>query len=328
LIVHRATWAIVFAGVIFFTTSLSREVIAQTLGVALDYRGPSTCPPESRFWEALTTRTQRVQPTSHDAADVLLRIDLEDSDAGVLGRLEIVRDGFATEPRYVEASDCEGVLQALALTAALGIDPGALTRRPPPPATPMEPLPESTFEPTPWRRPSRWTSSLGFQFVGAQPVDLGASWGAAVSIAAHDKSGGIWAPVLRGGAALLQSDLFGSGDTARFTLITAFAHACVLHANAPRLQVRPCLGAQAGALQARGQNVSNPESSNSSWVSAALAVEAAYALSTRVSVQVDLAAHLPFRPQNFTQGQGLNREKIAQTSAIVPWIAAGLSYDL
>src|SRR5690606_17944552 len=159
-VVRSATLAVVCAALAL--VAFTREAAAQTMSVALDYRGTAACPPREAFWEALATRTQRVQQATDASADVLLRVDLAPSGDGVLGRMEIVRDGLATEPRYVEADDCNGVIHALALTAALGIDPGALTRRPeptPPPAA-LEPLPESTLQPARWTRPSNWKSAL------------------------------------------------------------------------------------------------------------------------------------------------------------------------
>ncbi len=326
---RSATLAVVCAALAL--VGFTREAAAQTMSVALDYRGPTTCPTREAFWDALATRTQRVQQATGSSADVLLRVDLATSGAGVLGRLEIVRDGLATEPRYVEADDCNGVIHALALTAALGIDPGALTRRPEPtpPPTTMEPLPEFTLQPARWTRPSDWRSALATQIVGAQVVDSDASWGIAASIAAHNQSGGAWAPVLRGGVALLQSAPFGSDSPARFTLLTALARACVLHADSSPIRIRPCIGGQLGTLRARGHNVSNPESSSRVWVSAALAVEVGYVISESVALQLDLAAHLPFAPQSYTQGLSpAEREQVAQTPSLVPWVAAGLSYDL
>jgi hypothetical protein len=326
------SWATLLASCLL--ASMPRHALAQPLPVALQYSAPKACPAESTFWMALAQRTRRVTRAEPSNAQVLLRVDLELTRQSVIGRLEIVRDGFATEPRYVEASDCAGVLQALALTAALGIDPEALTRPPDSephaefsPSVGGEDKPASDYvapvdapDPLP-SRPIDWRVALSFHLVGAQPVDLTSSWGASGAVILRGDRGTELSPTLSLGAAFLRSNLISTDDRAQFGLYTALGQGCPLRLASGIFEFRPCAVSQIGMISGEGQNVSDPSRTRAVWMTLGAAFEAELLLSDDVRAQLTFAAHAPLTPQSYSFGTA--REELARTPALFPWVSLG-----
>lgn len=100
-------------------------VLAQdAVPVALTYSAPSSCPTQGRFVTRLRMHTQRV--LFSNAPDALtLRVAIVRSAAGFTGTLEVAQAGRPPGTRSFEAVDCPDVVWALALSAALSIDPEA-----------------------------------------------------------------------------------------------------------------------------------------------------------------------------------------------------------
>lgn len=319
-------------------TSVSAE---QRLGVAVEYQAPAVCPNAEAFWDALIQRTRRVERAEGGAAEVQLRLNLQQTQRGILGRLDIVRDGFATEPRYVEAQECEGVLQALALTAALGIDPEALTRPPDEEPEPLPPSPRSRSgnyyydapDPLP-STPLNWSTSLVFRTLAALPVDLRTSWGLAGGVSFRSDGSPNWAPAVTLGASALRSDVFSDDIEARFALYSGFARACPLRLHSAGWGLRPCFAMEAGVLTAAGSNISNPEGTTNPWVAMGVELEVEYAFSTSWALQLNLAGLAPITPQRYRLGTlvevddgaltATTDEEIARTPALAPWLGLGI----
>ncbi len=314
------------------------SLAAQPLQATLAYSAPEQCPNSDAFWSALTSRTRRVTPAELGRSQVLLRVVLQQRGQRILGRLEIIRNNLATEPRYVEAEACTDVLHALALTAALSLDPDALTRPPPPEPEEEEqdveePLPPVTFPELPVDAPDappsipiNWTSAIGFQLVGAMPVDPLPSWGASGALYFRGERAADLSPTLAIGAAALRSDLFGSDSDTRFTLYVLSAQACPVRGRVGRFEIRPCIGTLLGLLDASGQNISDPESSERIWVSVGGALDFEYALTNSLALQLSIAGHAPVLPQRYLLGKPA--EETARTPVFLPWVGLGLGHAL
>lgn len=92
--------------------------------VALTYSAPSSCPTQGRFITRLRMHTRRVLLSN--APDALtLEVAIVRSGQGFSGTLEVAQQGRPPGTRTFEATDCPDVVWALALSAALSIDPEA-----------------------------------------------------------------------------------------------------------------------------------------------------------------------------------------------------------
>jgi hypothetical protein len=283
------------------------------------YTGPAGCDDPEPFWRALVERTARVSPSELPSAEILLDVQLQPSRRGVLGMLQIVRAGFATEPRYVEAARCDEVVQALALTAALGIDPEALTHVP---QNANPPEPEGDEVPS---LPFNWHGALEAEVIGAGAVDAGVNLGGFAAIAIVAERPSTFAPKLRFGGAATRSALFDPTATSRYTLSVVAIDACPFRFGDNSLAVRTCGAFLWGALVGEGRNVSDPESTRRAWLSLGPSLQLEFGITRALHWQLDVAAHVPLFHQRYYQGLGSDR--VASTLAISPWLGAGMSFS-
>ncbi|HEX2730282.1 MAG TPA: hypothetical protein VHM70_01705 [Polyangiaceae bacterium] len=284
------------------------------LTVAVQYSGVDECEDPEPFFRALTERSSRISAGDAAVAEVLLDVQLSHSEHGVLGKLQITHLGAATEPRYVEAERCGEVVDALALTAALGIDPDALTRLPP------EQAPEPERDAS-WR----WQAALDGQLIGSMPVDLQASLGVMGGIALRSDRNDSFAPELRLSASSLQSDVFDSAALARFRLLALGVELCPWRFGSRVAFVRACGFALGGRLHATG-NVSDPQQSDRNWLSLAPALDIDVRVTDALHWRLDLAANVTLTPQRYLLG--IAPEQITRTPTVAPWLGFGLSYVL
>jgi len=106
---------------LLFTSQASGQ---EPVPVALTYSAPSSCPTQGRFVARLRMHTQRVQFAS-DPDGLTLQVGIVRTSEGYSGTLEVAQQGRPPGTRTFEAADCADVVSALALSAALSIDPEA-----------------------------------------------------------------------------------------------------------------------------------------------------------------------------------------------------------
>lgn len=102
----------------------SRASAQEPVPVALTYSAPSSCPTQGRFVARLRMHTQRVQ-LSNEPDGLTLQVAIVRTSAGYSGTLGVAQQGRPPGTRTFEAADCADVVSALALSAALSIDPEA-----------------------------------------------------------------------------------------------------------------------------------------------------------------------------------------------------------
>jgi len=237
---------------------------------------PPRCAAMDTFGRQLLMRTRLLRPAQGEEPALLFAVEITDAADGVHGRLTIREpDGRATE-RELTGEDCHDVVSALALVAAIQIDPNASTASLPlsPPGESPAPLAspaphEYTRAPTARRR--GWSISLG----------AGASLQTAVApdpILGFLFQSGIYAPrtdvfdpalylslyVAR--TPTLQKEGFGNAQ-----LVWAFARvaACPLRWPARTLAgLRPCLSLSGGALRGQGSNTLEAAVRTAPWLAA------------------------------------------------------------
>ena len=102
----------------------SRASAQEAVPVALSYSAPSSCPAQGRFVARLRMHTQRVQ-WSNEPDALVLQVIIVRTSQGFSGKLAVAQQGRPVGTRAFEGHDCPDVVWALALSAALSIDPEA-----------------------------------------------------------------------------------------------------------------------------------------------------------------------------------------------------------
>lgn len=203
--------------VLLVTSPVSAQ---EAVPVAVSYSAPSSCPTQGRFVTRLRMHTQRVQLSS--AVDALaLKVAIVRSNRGFTGTLEVTQHGRPAGTRTFEATDCPDVVWALALTAALSIDPEAsltVTSEDEPNETvgtaSEADRGEATTEPTPASSPGANTSESSRSRRGSESEVTGQPLPPALEPAPDDAGKGVlWSigPVLSASFAFEPKAALGGG---------------------------------------------------------------------------------------------------------------------
>jgi len=228
----------------------------------VDYSAPPACPDRAEFVRAIE---QRVPDWHHreGATERRLALDVRRTNAGFVGRLTL---GTPEDAREVEGAECETVVRALALVAAVSLDPSAArdsapevppTNAPAPTPTPRPaPAPAAPLPPQPEARP-RTTRSPEFYFgfgaaggllFGPAPSVL---YGAELRAEIGDRERRF---LLRAaGARLVTGSIPLEGANVHFGLSAAELDGCYRPVRAEAIDLSGCLVVSAGELSAEGE---------------------------------------------------------------------------
>lgn len=229
--------------------------------VALDYRAPAGCPEASSFREQVLGRTKRLSFAERNVEPSLFwRVDIAESSGRSHGTLRVTGARPSALQRDVQASSCEQVVDALALVAALSVDPEAsLAPREKPQSPTTAPVPAAgASTPTPPAPPraageaSATKLSLGLTLTARSGLAPQLAWApeASVGLSFRSSGGYTWGLVVsatrvRGNAAI---DV-GQAD---FTWSLARLDVFPIRARYRNWRFEPAAFVEAGQLRARG----------------------------------------------------------------------------
>jgi hypothetical protein len=193
--------------------------------VHVDYRAVSECPDESRFFLRLHAHTQRLS-RSNDPQALQLDVVVVRRGDGFVGRLVVTQGTEALGSRQFEDANCAEVVAALALSAALSVDPeakidarteleadgsDATSREPEPPtesapetppsefprsdATAIVPSPEPPDEDERQSETRTWIISVGPEVAVGFAFDPKAALGGGLSVGLHRLPDRAWFPI-------------------------------------------------------------------------------------------------------------------------------------
>jgi hypothetical protein len=301
---------------------------ADTEPIVVRVEAPSSCPEANDFFtqvKARTTRARQAEPGERARSFV---VAIRRAGARFRGRLDVRDPGGERSTRELAADGCDELVTALALIAALAIDPDALVPTPPAPApapTPAPPPAPSPPAPTPGRHvtsvasaalvapalpalvaveparaepPLRLAAGVVASWTGAIAPSLSES--AAVFVEASSPARGAVAPTLR--VSLLRAEpgpfVLGRG-TASFSWLAGRLDACAIRLAADPVDLAPCAGLTAGVLGVRGRLGSAVRDEARPWVSAELLFRARVRLDETVRLEATGGASLPFVRDSF-----------------------------
>lgn len=116
--------------------------------VRVAYAAPAGCSNRAVFVHELMSRTSRVRLVEDTEPAALFAVDLADRGARVRGELRLIEPDGSETTRVVDGASCEEVVPALALIAAVLVDPESLTRATTPAVAAPIPPPSWRFVPS------------------------------------------------------------------------------------------------------------------------------------------------------------------------------------
>jgi hypothetical protein len=280
--------------------------------VHLAYVAHGGCPSRDAFVAQVEARTNKARWVSGPEGARRFEVTLKRVTNQTEGRfVSRETDGRASDPRIVRSPGCDSVVGALALIAALAIDPEALSARPPPaPAPEPAPEPRPLVKPRPVRvvpdrpEPSDWKSEWRWS-IGAQ---AGATSGIGSKLAAivpvyvdvTQFANGWLEPSLRLTMSILPDRTVvhevASAQLLRFAWQVSGCP--VVGRIAPTLLVRPCAGLELGLLRAEGEELEDTEESFTPWAAATIAARVQVYPLDMVAIEAQAEAGVPFvRPR-------------------------------
>ncbi len=333
--VSRRAFAVTFALALW--VDLAAEAHADDDVTRIEYRAPTECPNAANFIAEVSARTHRAHlsdaATNADPATSTITVAVAADGAAFRGTLRIARAETVTSERAVTGDTCVEVVSALALIAALELDPGASTAAlpaavatttpsAPPPATSTAPPPSATpfvLDPTlPARAPAslatppRTTSgrervrfSAGIEgdaIVGLVPSAL--LGGGAFAEAFAPWRG---APSIRLSAfAAAAHPTFTGSIGARVQFALARLDVCPLALGGRPIELRFCATLDGGVIMTRGSGVDVPQSVAKPWFAPGLRSRVSWTTPSGIFAELGGGLTVPLVRYPFDYDEGTN----------------------
>ncbi len=311
-----------------------------TVPVRVDYRAPPECPDAVAFMRGVRARTRRVRVAEEGESARTFVVEITPVEDRILGHVRVTEEGQETDSRSSEGADCAEVVDALALTTALSVDPDArlvaeteqAEPETPPPAPPQPPEPPPSPPKPPPPEPPRPPPPSGPWRVGAQLEAMGVVRayilpGAGAWVALHDNASEWWAPSARLTVHHARNDLAEDPPEALVVWTAVSAEGCPLQLGpAGSVELRACGVAQGGLLHLRGLAVQHQRSATRSWWSVGALARVELPVSRTVQLDAALGATIALVERRFvTEGP---RDVVARTNRAAPFGTLGVSVHL
>jgi hypothetical protein len=249
---------------LIFAVFAAGRAHAETLPYHIEYDAAPDCSSRAVFVQELLTRTPLVREAQPDEEGATFVVKLVDNGGTVAGELTFRESLGGETRRAVSGSTCDEVVPALALIAAVLVDPEALSRK--------APEPERIVEPErPREKPSRlrFGGAAGVSLASAVSPNLGI--GGFVEFAAEHESDGRRSFAF--GVALHRtwSETYSTPDgDADFTWTAARGWFCPISLpNRGVFAFSPCAAIEAGQLHAEGSRTLDEDEASVFWLAAA-----------------------------------------------------------
>jgi hypothetical protein len=287
----------------------------------LDYEAPAQCPASTAFAAKIEGHTPLARLSTTETASRRFRAVFDTSGPAARGRLEIVDFDGTASVREVEGRDCNEVADALALIAAIVIDPNARPASPPPaeqsaPTRPRpitevtmpQPIPVPTIvrpppRPPPEPAPEPLPLRLGLVFqAGAVSERLVPKLGVALfyGVEALLDRDELFAPSLRASLYRIRSgEIQTDFGKANFEWTAGRLSACPILWSWNSIGVRPCLIGDFGRVLAEGSETTDEASASLFWAALGAAGRAEALFVDTLLLEIEAGVLFPLNNQRF-----------------------------
>ncbi len=249
----------------------------------VELRAPRDCGEVGSFLDQVLRRTRRARRAEPNEPARAFSVEILEQAGRFEGTLRVVTATREVVERKVDAKTCGEVVEALALVAALIVDPEALTTplappvaaTPAPPPAPATPAPPPLLQVPPERSPPpNFGVGLGIELAyGIVPeiIPVERAW---TELAWRGP--GVFRPSLGLGFGFASAGFSHNSLHADILWMTARLSACPLELiGSRRVSLRPCALFEVGAIRGRGsrqENVNAREATTKPWAAPGVGV--------------------------------------------------------
>jgi hypothetical protein len=280
----------------------------------IEYSAPAECPSADEFITQVLERTDSAELASEGELVRTFVVQITRVGQDVSGSLVIREpDGSSSQSRSLRGAHCSEVAMALALATALAIDPNAsfAPRREelhedPPPEPPPPPLvaPAASYDvvdpPDPWDPPG---GDVAMDVMVGPAVHFGLGPEPALGGVLLLEGRSTTSILASGGVELMFATIpmvQVSGAAASFDIMLARPHLCLFPVPAHgRLRLLSCVGAEVGALRARGSDLPRTADETRLWAAGSLGPRLLWDLGRPWSLDLQAIAAVPFKRYAF-----------------------------
>jgi hypothetical protein len=266
-----------------------------------------SCPNAPAFLGAIRARTERPRLAAPGESAALLQVTITRTAASpVTGRLEIREPDGTRQERAIESDTCAEVAKALALIAALYLDPDAalvpeppsLSASPPPPRSrPPEPPPPTAARET--GRHATFGIGVGAGVLGGVGPSIAPVAGVFGDVTLAGRRPSWLRPSIRAGAVFATStgEVVGAQ---RYFLIAGAVRVCPIELPLRAwLGVGPCAGLQAGVHRGTSQGIPNAQAEDRPWVSPTATLRSSLILDGALGLELEGGVAVPLIETRF-----------------------------
>lgn len=260
------------------------------------FTSSTPCNDAAEFGRQLQRRTARLRPADAVEPALTFLVDLSAVPTGVRGQLVVREPGGGLTTREVPGVECKEVLSAMALIAAVLVDPLATTGTLAPASFPERASPRSSRASSSPESPSRWGLGVGQRVTAQTALAPDLTWGAAFQAAISYAVSGSFAPVVRVGGHLARSRAVPHAPGfAKFDWTGARISLCpVAWAPATSVTLRPCAAGDVAWFGASGYGVVDEKTVDLLWGAAGAELNGEVALYGPLSLGAEVGAFFPF----------------------------------
>jgi hypothetical protein len=315
----------------------------QSKPVQVEIDAPGACANANDFLNSLQSRSHLLRQAAGDEPRTTLQVRMIEMRRYVLGELRILDENWGIHTRKMQGANCDEVLQALSLAAAVALDPSVLLSEPDPTAAGANPTPAdppSTVSPpvlksadvqrTTDEAPSVASQGgrrfeIGAASVGSILLSSGISPGLSVFGRWIPAGGGRFRPTVGMAVTYVRNDVLRSPGAAQASLIGIVMTMCGTGWGASVLKVKPCGLLMAGLLSVSGLQVARTSPVDVLWLSAGVAVRAAVHLRFDFSLELEAGVSAALLRREFYTT--LPSHVVEKTTAISSLASLGLAYS-
>lgn len=316
--------------------ALAQAANEEPLPFSLDYETPSACPDRDEAFKLIRKRSKRVVLTEQEDAAQHLHIRVAQTPGGFEGELAVTRNDEATDSRRFTGSTCVEVVDALALTAALSLDPdativapaatGSDPSEPESPTSDKSKLPgEASTDPSdPSTRentrgpqagagaatdprashgPHGWHVSAGLQGSIERVMDTSLHAGFGLSAGLRRNDDRTWFPLEFAVDVRYLAEVARSEDELTTRLALARFSYCLLRVGSV-VTFLACPTAQLGLLVAQGENLETTSAVTRLYATAGAQARVRGIVYKQLEWQFMASINLPFVPRHFAVDPG------------------------